>query len=97
MPLFTVTFSGFYASLPAVGYTVLAADGSTIQARTTSGVVSLGGGAFQAVIAAPPLVADASSVLWDDGLGNSAVSAYNVSGGGDSGNVVVIKDDLGCG
>lgn len=95
--LFSVIFLGYYNESPDAGYTVKDGSGTVVIARTTSGVIDLGGNAFQVVISDEELPVP-SVVIWDDGLGiNAEPIAYNGSGGGSGGNVVIIKDDLGCG
>jgi len=91
--LFTVAFFGYYGSAPDAGYTVYDGSGGTIIARTTIGVVSLGGNAFQAVISDDDLETP-SSVVWDDGLGvNADPIAYN-GPASFNGTIVLTADDL---
>lgn len=93
--LFTVTFLGYYASTPSAGYTVFAADGSVLTARTIAGVVPLGHNAFQVAIATDDLTVP-STILWDDGLGTYAEPiAYNGASGG-GGDTILVNDDLPC-
>lgn len=91
--IFSVLFMGYYNTAPAAGYTVFASDGSIITARTTSGVVSLGGNAFQVNIASP---VNPSTLVWDDALGvSSEPESYN-GGATFSGTVLIVNDDLIC-
>lgn len=93
--LFAVIFLGYYATEPSAGYTVFAADGSVLTARTTAGVVSLGGNAFQVDTGSP---VNPSTIIWDDGLGTySEPEAYNgAGGGGGGGDTIIVNDDLPC-
>lgn len=91
--IFSVTFLGYYASAPSAGYTIYNAAGGIITARTTSGVVSLGGNAFQVNIASP---VNPSTLVWDDALGvSSEPESYN-GGATFSGTVLIVNDDLIC-
>lgn len=98
MALFTVTFQGYYASTPSVGYQVLNPDGSVHQARTTTGVVHPVGNLWQVNIADSDLVIPCS-IVWDDGLStpNYATSSYNGSGGGGGTPVIIVSSDESCG
>lgn len=57
--------SGFTGGLSTVGYTVIAHDGTTYAARTTSGVVAIGNGCYAAMVSLP--FSGGYSIQWDDG------------------------------
>lgn len=89
--IFSVVFLGYYVSAPSAGYTVYDAAGGVLTARTTSGVVSLGGNAFQVDITSP---VNPSTLVWDDGLGVSAEPESYNGGATFSGNIIILQDDL---
>ena len=81
MPNFvsTVNFSSSNAGLSTVGYKVFNLDGTTNQARTTSGVVELGTstGIYRGIITYAPFFQ--GFVLWDTGSGSPIYASESIN------------------
>jgi hypothetical protein len=67
-----VDFGQGYGGIATVGYTVYGFDGSTLVARTTSGITDRGNGVYQATVTIPD--GSIGTIIWDTYV-NSPVHA----------------------
>lgn len=77
----TVDFGAAHSGAATVGYTLYARDGSTTTARTTAGVLALGGGGYGAWITFPD--AWVGTVYWDKDVGSAVYAIEPINPGAD--------------